>query len=130
MDRPYQSSIQNLYKDIFNVKIFIRLLFILVYFSFLSLFVGLAFWLIFTGIYWCFFKLAAYWEPAYRFLAILIGAREIDKVFKPIHLSWYSIPFECLSIGVRLLMVGYGFWLLFHLGFYQQNLIYMIFFHH
>ena len=127
VNQSKQSSFQVLSLGMLQSRVLLRLMFIYGYFSFLSILIGLAFWLIFSGIFWVVFKLAPYWEPAYKITAKLMGVRDIDKEFTPVRFLWYLVPLHCISIGVRASMIGFGIWMLIRMGFLQQNLIYMLF---
>jgi hypothetical protein len=88
---------------------------------------GIFFWLIFHGIFWGLLGLAPYWKPAYLLTATIAGAEKTDREFKPMQIHWVVFPFKCLSIGARFTTAAIGIWLVFRIGFLQQNLIYLLF---
>lgn len=92
----------------------------------LSFLFGIAFCFIVWGITVCVIRLAPIWEPAYKLIAKIAGARDIDKDFKPLKPHWWQLFPWVLHIGVGLFLIGFGLWLLFHNGLYQQNLIYLM----
>ncbi len=129
MHQPNNSSFIDIFHGADLGKLLLRLVVFGSYFSLLFTFLlGIVFGLlIFPGIYFIIIKLALFWKPAYQIFAKIGGLREQE--FKPMKIHPVSIFSNIISIGTYAAMIGVGIWMLFHLGFLHQNLIYVLLFH-
>ena len=67
--------------------------------------------------------LSAHWQPAHRLVRRLVLGSPTSGT--TVRLTLFgTLPFLIL-IGVRALMIGLGVWLLFDLGFWGQNFIWI-----
>jgi hypothetical protein len=126
MNSSEKPSIVSLLQEKDLARSLLRLIGFGIALSFLSLLFGIAFMLIFFGAFWCIFRLAPFWKPAYRLTAKIVRGQENAVDFKPLRLPWWQLFPWVLHIGVGLFLIGFGLWILIHNGFNQQNLIYLV----
>jgi hypothetical protein len=129
MNQPEQNSLTALFQKN-PTRYLLRLMTVFMVASLISLIFGIAFFLIDDGILMGILKIAPIWEPAYQLVMKLVGVQQNNIEFHPYKIPLWAIPGWILSWGLRVFMMGFGFWLLFHLGFQQQNLFYLLTSHH
>ncbi len=88
----------------------------------LTLALGVAFLLIVHGLFIGFIYLALYWQPAYMLLNRLAGVEGAQSNIVFPRPWWRYLTFS-LQLGLRILMVVLGIWILLNNGFCNQNII-------
>jgi hypothetical protein len=90
--------------------------------SFLLL--GVAFFIITVGSWHALTRLGPYWPPTSSLLSTILAKRQIpQEATTTLPITPLQIPGIAIHGLVALGLIGFGVWLLFHLGPCQQNLI-------
>jgi hypothetical protein len=86
---------------------------------------GVAFFILCVGVWHGFSRLGMNWAPGYRALARLEGI-SLDPgkpVWRYAPIPGYRIPLMAMHAAISVGLIAFGVWLLFRMGFCDQNLI-------
>jgi hypothetical protein len=116
------NQVRGLFRPPYLYRIFI---FVIVA-DLIALVFGFAFLLIVQGLLMGFVRVAFYWQPAYKLLIRVADAHNISPILSRPSIRWWQYITIGINLGLSLVLIVVGIWLLFRTGFCDQNLICML----
>jgi hypothetical protein len=113
-------------RDLFRPPNLYRIFAFAIVAELVALVFGFAFLLIMNGLLMGFIRIAIYWQPAYRLLIRVVGVHNTSPVLSPPYIRWWQYITLSIHMGLRIVLIGVGIWILFRTGFCGQNLICML----
>ncbi len=122
--KDLSSSIASFKEYFLSVKFWRMTGFVIAVALFTFIFLGFAITIIVQGTFFLILRLSTFWKPAQR----LLGTFSLPTSEKLANWGRGKWVFVSLLSIPELLFIAAGFWLLFDLGFKNQNFIYLLFF--